>query len=175
MAKLTEYLMIRGAYIFPVVIASPFTQLVVPPGNRRYVNGAGFDRFTKGDNVTLLSYGVIMPENFTFFAGVPPPVSAILGEERSTPPNYFQLPCFLGANPAEWITIENKEHDLEGYCDYSLFTRQISRLPVTEDFSIVGTFPLDVYISMLNVPAAANGNSYYMEPFIKVSHNLPLS
>jgi hypothetical protein len=169
MAKIIEYLAIDRNYIFAVDVSTASAN--TNTGVAGFRNPNGKFTFGKGDSFILLSYGIMLPENFTFFerVGAGLPSLNLTGIELSTG-KVFALPCFKASNPAntlQRVIEENKEHEISGYCNYN-------DLGISGNFGILGGFVNPLIVSMLNVPAAADTKSYYAVPFVKVAHNLPL-
>ena len=174
MAKIIEYL---AADKIPFTVDTSQVAALSGSGVATLRNGNGKGNFVKGDSFILISYGVILPENFTFFAslGFGLPGMAVYGQRLSAAVN-FALPCFLSSLPAstlQRLMEENREQEINGFCNFKDFIDTLGAA-VNEDYFLLSSLPNPIAISMLNVPAAANGGTYYISPFVKVAHNLPL-
>jgi hypothetical protein len=175
MAKIIEYLASDPQYPFTVNTAAP--AVTSSNGVQPFRNPGGKSVFTAGDGFILLSYGIMLPENFTFYmSGTPMPYLNIFGQITAVPLLTFPLPCFKEAGLAttlQNVLEENKEHEIDGFCNYNdiiTFTGQ----KIVSGFILKCDLINPLVISMLNVPAAANAKAYYAIPFIKVAHNSPL-
>jgi hypothetical protein len=176
MAKIIEYL--ASDRYFAFIINTAMASVTVNIGIRGLTNANGHGTFTKGDSFILLSYGLILPENFTFYQGTGYyiPRLNIYGQDTNMASSVFALPCFLSPDPAityQNVTIENTEHEINGFCNYSDFKSPAGKV-ISDNFFLQTGFLTGVEISMMNVPAAWNGFRFYIVPFIKVAHNLPL-
>lgn len=131
-------------------------------------------KFTRGDNFTILSAGIFIPERFTVWnypdAG---------GTKYSAP--IIQLygtvgggatPIFPFGNNGELkIPFMNYEFSLGVHVD----TEEAGLTDAT--FQLGTYFPVNVntlQISMVDVPAAMNGLTFKIVPFFKVLHNFQL-
>lgn len=178
MAKIIEYLRVDGGILFTPDVSKKFVPLS-PAGLTFLANGFNHSLFAKGDSFILLSYGVMLPENFTFWMGTssPMPSISLFGNDiASGIPIPFSLPCFKYFNPALYasvLTEENKEHEIDGFCNYNDFKH--GAVKVSGAFFLSCNFHDNINISMLNVPAAIDKEPQYAFPFVKVAHNFPLS
>jgi len=175
MSKIIDYLAVNDSVLsFQANNAADYVDSL--PLSSYLENGAGRRTFQAGDYFILSSYGIMLPENFTFYGPFGLPVMEVYGWVIPALLG-FTLPVFqrpaVGFNPSLLITEENKEHPIEGFCDYNQFKIDVSQAPVTTNFILQA--PIGVcHISMLNVPDDANLKVYRIVPFVKVIHNLPL-
>lgn len=176
MAKIIEYLSVDGIFSFLANTAAPASPSNTAIDVLRNGNHNGI--FVKGDSFILMAYGIMLPENFTFFSrpSIGLPSLRIYGRSVSASPLGFALPCFQSSAPQntnQYLIEENKELEINGFCNYNDF-KDPARVVVSDNFSLLAGIINAIEISMLNVPAAANGERYYITPFVKVSHNFPL-
>jgi hypothetical protein len=171
-AKILEYLVADSNFVFTVDTSK--NSVTVSGAPAYFANGGGQYVFQKGDSFLLLAYGIMLPENFTFYlSGAPIPILDLRGYAYETPAYTFTLPAF-GSSLIQKVLEENRELTVEGFCNYNDFVNTPG-VPVKGNFSVqvrLGKSAFD--ISMLNVPAAANSKQYYAVPFLKIAHNLPL-
>lgn len=153
------------------------TGIAAPGATLRPANGA-WSRFKRGDNFTVLSFGIFIPERFSVWDY--PDAS---GLKRSAPIFELYGTCDAGAtlkpilpfgnNGKIKIPFQNYEFSIGVFCDVEslgLNTAAIYELMILYP-SIVNTLS----ISMVDVPAAMNGLTFKIVPFIKVLHNFSLS
>jgi|SRR5271157_7576 len=173
-APLIEYLTADKTFSFTVDTSKDSVIAQASPSQCILKNGNGKSIFQAGDGFILKSYGIMLPENFTFFmqTGTGLPILVLWGRALAIPPFDFDLPIFAGNvfGSAQNIIEENRELEVDGFCNYSDFKSNIA--PIVSNYSLYSNF--GAVISMLNVPAAANNKSYYAVPFVKIAHNLPL-
>lgn len=171
MPKIIEYLTAESDFSFTVDTSKDAVMVSGAPA--MFANGGGQNKFQKGDSFIFLAYGIMMPENFTFYlSGSPAPILDLRGYAYENPPYTFSLPAFGSGNVIQKVLEENKELTVEGFCNYKDFINAPG-VPVKGDFSIEVRLP-GFGVSMLNVPAAANNKQYFILPFIKVAHNIAL-
>ena len=141
--------------------------------------GAGVGLLADGDCFEILSCGFIMPENFVLSqystaAGgtLLQPVMFLNMEVPAGPVSPIEP---FGNNGQQRIPFENYEMSIGSFVDPV-------KLGVTGGaFQINCRFPLEVNIgdlpqvSMINVPAALNGEIFDVTPFIKIRHNFNLT
>jgi hypothetical protein len=161
---------------FTVNIAANFvnvTGIVAPGAKLRSANGI-FSRFQRGDNFTILSVGIFIPERFTIWDY--PDASGI---KRSAP--LLQLngtlgggltPIFTFGNIGDMkIPFQNYEFSIGVFND----TEALGLIDASFELSIM--YPLianTLSISMIDVPAIMNGLTFKIVPFFKIVHNFPL-
>lgn len=141
--------------------------------------GAGVSRFVRGDNFTLLSCGYFIPERFVLHNYMTSGTSS-----DSTPiiqlwglPLGAGIPIALfnvGTSGSIRLPMPNYEFAMGVYTDVEAnnFT--------AATFQLQCTFPLvsgldNPQISMIDAPAALNGVTFKIIPFIKVLHNTTLT
>lgn len=139
--------------------------------------GNGTFEFTRGDCFIILAAGYWIPERFTLYnyedAGTLHdsfPKLNLRGHELVSGAN---IPLHqVGSNGFVRMPLPNSEVSL------GVFTDPESE-GIDENFSIQAFFPFQSgvdrpQVSMVNVPAALNGETVYVTPWIKVLHNFPL-
>lgn len=163
-----------------IAVASvPLTPIIVGSGQVMEA-GSGAFKFDRGDNFVVLSAGYTIPENFVMAQ-----YQSLGGaNEYPYPVLFFQLAGALGYGPVPLRTVgasgsvrlpmENFEWSL------GVFTDVENDIAIPEDFYILSLFPLiagapQPQVSMINAPAALDGVTIEVTPFIKVLHNLPLT
>lgn len=130
--------------------------------------------FVRGDNFTILSLGYFIPERFCVF-----------GYENADPASLnsvpqinllsvgslgLGIPLHIGQNGKLNVPFPNYEFSIGQFID-------TEESGMTDPlFSINCKFPFDsdadkLLISMIDVPAALNGKTFHIVPFIKVMHN----
>jgi hypothetical protein len=137
--------------------------------------------FRSGDNIELLSYGYFIPERFIMYepvsggAGIENPslTIALYAFTDPLPPGVgVQIPLnqfgFLGNMK---MPFQNYEMAMGIFVD--------AAQAIGEKFWIETNFPWNSGVnpkrlSMVGVPAALNGVTIHIVPFIKVMHNFPL-
>lgn len=154
--------------------------VVTPPAlsDKIFYSGNDGYKFEKGDNLIILSAGYFIPERFVLFgyqnAGI---------NKNCTPQLFLQLKGSGGGTQVIWqfgsdgrlnLPFPNYEFSIGTFVD------SIALGMTDATFSIVGTlpFPGDVdrlLISMVDVPAALNGLTFQLIPFVKVLHTLELT
>lgn len=152
----------------------------VPGSLITHYAGAGTSKFIRGDNFTILSVGVFVPERFVAYqyetggggGEISSPVLYLAGL-----PDGAALPIALfnvGANGQIRIPFFNYEMSMGVFTD----TEENNFNAVT--FELQSQYPFtsgldDPTISMIDVPAALNGITFSVVPFIKVLHNTHLT
>jgi len=149
------------------------TGIAAPGAKLTSANGV-FSRFQRGDNFTILSVGVFVPERFCIWDY--PDVSGI---KRSSP--LMQLngtlgggltPIFTFGNIGDMkIPFQNYEFSIGVFND----TERLGLIDASFELSML--YPVvanTLSISMVDVPAVMNGLIFRIVPFIKVIHNFPL-
>lgn len=140
-----------------------------------------FFYFRSGDNIELLSFGYFIPERFIMYNPVfgglgienPCPSIALYAFTDPPPPGVgVQIPFNqFGFNGTIKMPFPNYEMAMGVFVDTSV--------AVAEKFRIECAFPFNSglntsQLSMVGVPAALNGVTIHIVPFIKVLHNFPL-
>jgi hypothetical protein len=159
---------------FKVDTSKDFVKLVWPAGVTPPVvlkNAAGSYQFTKYDPFNVLSFGIVLPEAFTFWK--------VPGDDTSTFPillpqlqgypsgTYYTIPNFT--NGGFFVPMENYEIAASSFVDTANITGLIEACLFV--LNMGSTLPS---ISMLNAPAALNTKVLIATPFFKISHNKPL-
>jgi hypothetical protein len=169
----------------PAVVVNTAVNSVVIPDSIAAVPFRSSDEFfycfRSGDNIELLSYGYYIPERFIMYeptsggAGVENPClcMALYAFTDPPPPGVgVQIPLtqfgFLGNVK---MPFPNYEMAMGIFID--------SSQAIGEKFWIETNFPWNSglnpnMLSMVGVPAALNGTTIHIVPFIKIMHNFPL-
>jgi hypothetical protein len=138
----------------------------------------GVNRFRQGDNLIILSAGYFIPENFVLSqyraGGVNTSLPVLYLAGQSAPGPSIPLHCW-GNSGAMMIPFPCYEIASGVFLD-----PESNNLNAGITFRIQSLFPLingGVYpqISMVNVPAALNGLTIQVTPFIKILHNFELT
>jgi len=135
------------------------------------------DKFHRGDNLILLSFGFVIPESFTLWKtglDITPNPGLTLTPKGSVTGNYYTNPNFFGALNAP---LENYEMSLQTFmeCETSINMVDPTKNLLTEDYTLWTDWLLPPKISMKNVPVAYNGKTFYIIPFFKILHSLSLA
>lgn len=149
--------------------------VVVPVGLSRILyNGNGKFKFAAGDNFILMSMGFILPEQFTFFKDAPNNHACFEIQPWGLTSNFPYFFQNLGSRVL--LPLENYELGIGTYFECEECKRVVdpSKTLLTEDFQLNINFRKIPNISMLNVPAAYNGKTFYIIPFVKILHNIAL-
>lgn len=144
-------------------------------GSPMSCGNAAYKKFTRGDNFIILSAGYFIPERFTIFeytdvltTKYSAPIMGLLAKVGGLylPVNTFGNGGYLK------IPFPNYEFSLGTFVDTELNNFTTS----TFELSLYFTMPSDMLsISMIDVPAALNGEVIKITPFIKILHNLQLT
>lgn len=138
-------------------------------------------KFNSSDSFSILSIGLALPESFILAekaggTGVRPLVQIfleLLGEST----RYYAMSTGSG-NSYITLPFENFENVLSRFYDtnniFSVTGSPKKKLSSELWFKIRG-FVDNFRVSMLNVPAALNGDTFHVVPWIKVQHNFPLT
>ena len=133
--------------------------------------------FQDGDNIELLSVGYHIPERFVLYDSLPgvgataPVIITRLYAYQNVSGVSVPLDQF-GNNGNIKIPFPNYELSLGVFVD--------AHTVIGEPFYLQIEFPVttgfDVWnISMQNVPAALNGQTFHIVPFVKILHNFALT
>lgn len=142
--------------------------------------GGGYE-FSNGDNFEILSAGYQIPENFVMSQ-----YDVAAGGEQMLPIMYLQADP-VGAAPAIPVTQFGNNGTLR--MPFECYELSLGTFVDITALGVVGTgggfvlqmlFPFLVgvdnpRVSMINVPAALNGEIIQVTPFIKVRHNFTLT
>jgi len=145
------------------------------PTKLQFRNASGQYTFLKGDNLRLLSFGIILPESFTFWKSSGNQLSPIfLVMHGLTSLNTYKIDA-LGSENVIFCPMENYETAIDIFLDCSK-QFQFGVIPKTylnENFSL-NTDQTLIKISMKNVPTTLNTMVFPIIPFLKVAHNFPM-
>jgi hypothetical protein len=138
----------------------------------------GVKRFRQGDNLIILSAGYFIPESFVMaqyrVGGLNTSLPVLYLAGQSAPGPSIPLHCW-GNSGAMMLPFSNYEIASGVYLN-----PEDNNLNAGITFNIQSLFPLingGVYpqVSMINVPAALNGTTIQVTPFIKILHNFELT
>jgi hypothetical protein len=164
----------------------------LPPNGQSIVTQGSFETdntelksiFAQGDNLAIISAGIILPESFLLgnigFGAAPLSALPKLEIYFFTEPGHIKYyPVIAGSQGNFLIPMENYEYILNNFIDVTKGPF-ITGGGVTVD-KIPGNFalylsvdPASVKISMVNVPAVLNNQVMRITPFVKIVHNIPL-
>jgi len=161
--------------------AADFVLSAYPGGATNIMkNSDGHGTFAAGDNFTILAAGYILPESYTLWKN-----RADFGANASTQRANFRIYGKvsgdlysidgLGSAATIFYPLENYEHELDIFID-STAQNNLSHLglKLTESFYI-SCLLSPMNISQRGQPAAFNGKTFIIVPFLKIAHNLPLT
>jgi len=156
-----------------------FVNIQWPIGvNKRANNGYQKNVFTKGDSLKVISAGIKLPEAFTFWqdlaTGLSMPILSIV-PEGVTSGHLYTNPNFT--NGYQYIPFENFENVFDAFlnCKDSTDPLVPGATLLTENFYLRVYLANVQPVSMLNVPALWNAKRFYVAPFCKVLHTIPLA
>lgn len=140
-------------------------------------SGDGRRRFTNADAMIVLSVGYFIPERFVLWN-----YENVAGEQLTNPHIELRLKentgvfwdvFGFGSGGVMPIPFPNYEFSIGGFIN----PKDLGLTGTTfEVFCKFGADSADrMQISMVDVPAALNGQTFYIVPFIKVLHSLQLS
>jgi hypothetical protein len=141
------------------------------------VNAGGGGIFQAGDSFSILSAGLYIPEGFTLYKDPAVSISSLIDIKlfiKDTLAGTFFDIDVLNPENSVYIEMENFEMALDVFCDV---TKQLD--DTTHTTLLKGNFGLvariiNLKISMLGIPALYNGKTFFVSPFFKILHNLPL-
>lgn len=151
----------------PTVLGDP----ILYSGNDEY-------KFTKGDNITILSAGYFLPERFVIYGH-----DNAAAAKNCVPWLFLYSIGSAGAGSVVWQFGSNGRLNcpFPNY-EFSLgtFVDSIELGMIDPFYWLTLRFPFqsdadNLNISMVDVPAAMNGVKFYVVPFIKVLHTLPMT
>jgi hypothetical protein len=152
-----------------------YVSCAVPPiATYRARNAYAKNKFTRGDSIRVISGGIVLPESFTFWQSVPLLPVITIFPEGVTSGNSYHNPNFSAGQ--QFIPKENDEVVFDTFLSCRETINQVdpSKTLLDENFYLRLYHPYALKISMLGTTAAINGLTFYVSPFIKVLHNLPL-
>ncbi|MDD5061207.1 MAG: hypothetical protein PHS93_08480 [Candidatus Omnitrophica bacterium] len=162
---------------FVVNVSFNSVNLTAFPGGSRYEAGGGVNIFQRGDNFMLLSVGYFIPEGFALASY---PGAGMT--EFSAPIIFCAAEGVGGGAPIAFEEIGNG-----GLLRLPMPNYEMSVGPFVEIENVIadnwffrGLFPytagVDIpQVSMINAPAALDGETVHVVPFVKVLHNLPMT
>lgn len=170
---------IATAQRFTVNTAVTNVALTTPGGlGFKHLQGAAATGlFQNGDSFSILAAGLVLPEGFTPYKDpavtVNPLIPTELVLQGANSLEIYNIDV-LGFYSSINIEMENFEQALDVFCN-CINQVQISHptVKLNEAF-FLACYSLDIKISMLNVPAAYNGKTFFVSPFFKILHNFPL-
>lgn len=167
----------KGAQ-FTVNTAVATVDLVTVTGfQERMYAGSGTSLFARGDNFILLSCGFFIPESF------------VMSEYENLGPGDYPVPVLLfagekqGGGIISFFNIGSNGLLRIPFANYEMSNGVFINPEdnnLTDNFYFTCLFPYTVgvdrpQISMQNVPAALNGDTFYVTPFVKILHNTALT
>lgn len=159
--------------------AAAFVPLLIPGAPDFTLYNADFKhRFVKGDNVVLLTAGIILPESFTAYK-----VAATI-TPNSSPRLRFQLEGIvsgqtyyadvMGYANEIYIPLENHETALDVFIDCKNQRQHaFPTVALDEAFYFTGGV-YNLFVSMAGCPASLDGKDLIVTPFYKILHNSPM-
>ena len=148
----------------------PITASVAPVHpNLRSPNMVGSPQYFQAkDNLRILSVGVLFPYSFGLATT---PISMALNWYAPGPIDRGRVLEF-GAYGSFWIPFENYEFSIDMLAQYAPNTSAKCGLSALL-FTGAGS-DTNLMVSMVGCPAGLNTKSFYIAPFVKVLHNLPM-
>lgn len=187
MAEIIEILSSKGngGQKFTVDTSGPLFVSIITQGSFECDNADYKSIFQKGDNLQIISAGIILPEAFALatqgFGGAPLyPIPRIQMYLYTEPSHNKYYPSIAGANGSFLIAYENSEHMINSYIDtqagpFVTDFAPFSATSIPENFGLyLSIDPNSVRVSMVNVPNKLHATVQRIVPFVKVLHNLPL-
>lgn len=162
-----------GGGTFTVNVAASSVPLFAPLIFNKMYTPSGKGLFARGDNLIILSAGYIMPESFVMANQTGKPAAAIALVAHKNIAGTDILITSFGNSGSVYVPFVNYEISIGVFVD-------TENLLINEDFYLQSVFPgnslgAEPEISMNNVPAAFDGLTFEVMPFIKVLHNTALS
>ena len=158
------------------VAVSPYTPLV--PSDAAAFNGSLRRKFHKGDNFIILSAGYRLPESFTVSTGQEEFANIennLVFSIVDTDNVIYDIPSLgvaaAGVAPVH-IPMENYEISIGSFIDVGKCSYEGTYL--SKDFYICLSVS-NLNISMRTIPAALDGLTFRVYPFIKILHNFPIT
>ena len=156
--------------------AVDYVSPVYPAGTNILQNAGSEATFEKGDSFKLLSIGFIFPEAMTVWKillGNPMP-TFFLKAMGATTGDFFNNPSFTSGY--SFVPSENFDLVVNSFygCSESYSFLHPTKNLLTENFYLTSQIS-SCFISMQGVPAGMNGKIFFITPFVKVLHTIPLS
>ena len=123
--------------------------------------GAGDLKFQQGDNLKILSFGINIPYGFELYHTQVTQLDPKLVWWLWNATTQVSFPL---RPPELWFPFLNYEMSYGRFVESTL---------LLNDFKLRAQ-PNPITISMLNIPAALNGETIYIKPWAKVAHTLEL-
>jgi len=167
----------------PGFVANNATDFVLSayPGGATNImkNADGHGTFAAGDNFTILAAGYILPESYTLWKN-----RADLATDSIQAANFRLIGKVsgdlytisgLGSAARLYYPLENYEHEFDIFIS-TPEQNNLSHPPakLTESFYL-SCLLAPMNISQRGQPAAFNGKTFVIVPFLKIAHNLPLT
>lgn len=160
---------------FVVDTTGPDYVSCVDPGAVRLYQANGASQFKKGDSFILLSMGFVMPEQFTLWKdGID--FNSFM-RINMFPKGFPSGQNYYGPNFPEGmlIPLESYEIAIDVFFDCELSKNSVdpTKNLLGEDFFLFAQwmFINPFKVSMKNVPASYNGETFRIQPFFKILHN----
>lgn len=139
-------------------------------------NASNANRFHIGDSFIIESMGFTLAEALTLWKHIPdivdPCFKVTILLQGVTSGLVYNIDT-LGLNQTVFLPLENFETGMDIFCDYTKQRSLIGSIPLAEPFRIYcQTMPETV--SMAGVPAALNGKTLVINPFMKILHNMAM-
>lgn len=139
-------------------------------------NAFARNRFTNGDSLKILSGGIILPEGFTIRQKITNTLlpSITFFPEGVTSGQFYFSPNF--SDEEIFIPLENYELVFDTFLSCRESVNQIdpTKTLLSEDFYLRLYNSHALEISMIGTPAAITGKTFWIVPWLKILHNIPL-
>jgi hypothetical protein len=165
---------------FVVNNAVDYVAAVVPGGPQTMQNPGVNTKFIAGDSFRLLSIGITFPESFTFWKN---PVLSddafgylLIAPFGVVAHDLYYYPNLPGG--MFYVPMENYETILDVYFDCRLAINSLhpGQTLLSEKYTLECLFGTSMLqVSMQGAPAAMNGKTFRLVPFIKIMHNFNLT
>jgi len=150
----------------------PITAPIAPVyPNLRSPNVVGSPQyFQASDHLRVLSVGVLFP--YSFGIAMTPIVMAL----NWYAPGSVDLGRVLefGAYGSFWVPFENYEFSIDMLTQYSPHPGVSGKCGLSALLFTGAGSDTNLMVSMVGCPAGLNAKSFYIAPFVKVLHNLPM-
>jgi hypothetical protein len=165
----------------PYFVASNLVDYVVPsipvapPAAYIFKNSQTRHIVQKGDNFRFISCGFICQESFTIFKRATVeslPLFGVLIRGSPSTDIYFN-PSFSGSE--FFLPMENYELVLDVFCNCAdTYKGGAPANNLQKENFYFTYYSGGIDVSMMNVPAAFSGKTFYIVPFIKLLHNIEM-